>query len=203
MDAILDDLNVSRETLHRLKVFEELLHKWNPKINLISKKSAHETWNRHILDSAQAFGLCASWSAWGDIGSGGGFPGLVVAILAEDFDTRQHVTLIESDIRKATFLRTVVRELGLSATVEASRIEAVDPMNADVLSARALASLDHLLGFAERHMKPDGTALFFKGETWEKEVEEAQRSWSFSFVAHRSRTDPKAAVLEIKGIKRV
>lgn len=203
MDAILDDLNVSRETLQRLKVFEELLLKWNAKINLVSKHSAQEAWSRHILDSAQAFALSADWSMWSDIGSGGGFPGLVVAILAEDLDARRQVTLVESDTRKATFLRTVVRELGLSARIEAARIEAVDPMDADVLSARALAALDHLLGFAERHMKPDGTALFFKGGTWEKEVEEAQRSWSFSFVAHRSRTDSKAAVLEIKGIKRV
>lgn len=197
------DLNVSRETLDRLAGFHDLLTKWNPKINLVSKTSLADAWDRHIRDSVQIYPLAGSCQNWVDIGSGGGLPGLIVAIVAQEIKPDLHMTMIESDTRKATFLRTVVRELGLSATVLASRIEQVEPRNADVLSARALADLSLLLSFADRHLSPSGQALFFKGKTWQKELEEARKSWSFDVVAHTSKTNPNAAILEVREIKRV
>ena len=195
--------DVSRETIERLTAFHDLVLKWNPRINLISKSSVPLLWERHIWDSAQVIPMAPSGDIWVDIGSGGGFPGLVVAILSLETRPERHIRMIESDQRKSAFLRTVIRELGLNATVEVARIEAAEPAKADVLSARALADLSVLLGFAELHLDPAGTAFFFKGETWQKEVDAARESWSFSLISHTSISNPAAAVLEIKEIKRV
>ncbi|QJF49729.1 16S rRNA (guanine(527)-N(7))-methyltransferase RsmG [Roseobacter ponti] len=197
------DIDVSRETSERLAAFHDLVLKWNPRINLISKSSAPDLWNRHIWDSAQAYPLGGDWRTWLDIGSGGGFPAVIIAVLAKERNSAGHIIMIESDQRKAAFLRTVIRELNLSASVQVSRVEAAAPVGADVISARALADLTELIGYAERHLNPEGRAVFFKGETWEKEVARAQETWSFSITSHKSKTNPAAAVLEIKEIKRV
>ncbi|MFN2350190.1 MAG: AAA family ATPase, partial [Thioalkalivibrio sp.] len=139
---------------------------------LVSRGSLASLRARHIDDSAQLHALARHpVSHWVDMGSGGGFPGLVVAILALETGSPEAVTLIESDARKSAFLNTAIRELGLAATVRTERIERASPMAADVVSARALADLDTLLGFADRHMAATGEALFPKGENWEKEVE--------------------------------
>jgi 16S rRNA (guanine527-N7)-methyltransferase len=196
--------DVSRETMDRLAGYEALLHKWNPAINLVAKSTLNDVWQRHFLDSAQVFSLCPDHAkSWVDLGAGGGFPGLVVAILAAESRPDLVVTLVESDVRKATFLTTVARDLGLAVKVRAERIEALPALCADVLSARALAPLADLCAFAVRHMAPDGSALFQKGETWRQEVEEARKTWSFDLQASESLTDPRAAVLLMKGIKRV
>ena len=144
--TLFSDLNVSRETYDALKAYQRLLEKWTTRINLISKSTHDDVWVRHICDSAQVMALASPHARhWVDIGSGGGLPGLVVAILAKAFNPQLRVTLIESDQRKAVFVRTVVRELQLNATVQAKRIEAVGPLKADVISARALADLNDLL----------------------------------------------------------
>ena len=196
-------MNVSRETLHDLTVFHNLMVKWNAKINLVSKSSVTDMWDRHIWDSAQLVVYEVDARNWVDIGSGGGLPALVIAIFAKHEIPDRHVTMVESDVRKSAFLRTVVRELSLNAEVISRRVEACTPLNADVLSARALMDLPGLLAFAEQHLKPGGTALFLKGETWEKEVLNARESWSFTIKAHKSKTNAAAAILEIKEITRV
>lgn len=199
-----DLLDVSRETLERLKTYEALLKKWNPAINLVSKSTLADAWTRHFIDSAQIFGLAApNARRWIDLGSGGGFPGMVIAILAAEKNPNLKVTLVESDQRKATFLRNVARETGVEAEVIAKRIEAVDPLEADVLSARALASLDQLLSFAERHMCPSGIALFPKGTSHQQELAQANESWQFECDITPSRTQPDAVILSIGGIARV
>ncbi|MCV3270014.1 16S rRNA (guanine(527)-N(7))-methyltransferase RsmG [Roseobacter sinensis] len=195
--------DVSRETLERLGRYHDLLLKWSSRINLISKSSTFDVWNRHIWDSAQVYRLADSKMRWADLGSGGGLPGVVLAILTKENAPDTTFTLVESDVRKATFLRTVIRELDLNATVIVSRIEAATPLDAQVLTARALADLSDLLSFAQRHLSPDGQALFLKGETWEKEVETARESWSFELAAHKSKTNPNAAILEVREIERV
>ncbi|MBO6883582.1 MAG: 16S rRNA (guanine(527)-N(7))-methyltransferase RsmG [Marivita sp.] len=195
-------MNVSRETQERLAIYAELLIKWSPKINLVSRASLQDAGKRHFDDSLQVVSLCPEGAAtWVDLGSGGGFPGAVVAIALQDKGVS--VTLIESDQRKATFLRTVSRETKTPFTVIAKRIEDVDPMGSDVISARALAPLDDLLGFSERHLAPNGTAFFMKGGAWRNEVAEAQKKWRFTCEAHRSVTHPEAAVLAIGGLSRV
>ena len=199
----LTGLNVSRETLDQLICFHDILMKWTQKINLISKNSASDVWNRHIWDSAQVREIAVDGNDWVDIGSGGGFPGIVIAIFAKEQGPARNMTLVESDARKSAFLRTVIRELELPAKVVTTRVENLPPQNADVISARALADLPTLMDYAERHLASSGKAIFFKGATWEKEVAEARKSWSFDLLAHKSKTNPNAAIIEVKEIHRV
>lgn len=198
-----DGLNVSRETLEKLSLYHDLTLKWTARINLVSKSSIPELWNRHIWDSAQLMLLPHEGDAWVDIGSGGGFPALVVAIISQEVAPSRRVTMIESDQRKAAFLRTVIRELELAASVIVQRVEDVSPMDADIVSARALADLTELLAFAHRHLDINGSALFMKGAIWQKELQIASESWSFQHEAHTSKTNPEAAILKIKDIERV
>lgn len=201
--ALFDDLIVSRETFNALENFHDLVVKWSSRINLVSKSDLSALWERHILDSAQVVRLCREAKIWVDIGSGGGFPAIVLSVLSRELAPEREIIMIESDQRKATFLRSAIRELELSARVISRRAEDVEPLEADVVSARALAPLTTLLGFAQRHLKPQGTAVFLKGETWEKEVQKASESWSFRVNHHKSKTSPKAAILEIEDIERV
>ncbi|GGH55362.1 16S rRNA (guanine(527)-N(7))-methyltransferase RsmG [Frigidibacter albus] len=197
-------LNVSRETSERLATYAELLVKWNPAINLVSKSSLADLQTRHFADSAQLLALCPPDARrWADLGSGGGFPGLVIAILAAESMPDLAVTLVESDGRKAAFLSAVVRETGLRTSVVADRIESLPPLAADVLSARALAPLSQLLAFAEQHLAPNGRALFPKGATHRSEVAESLADWRFDLREHPSKTDPQAVILEIEGVSRV
>ncbi len=195
-------LNVSRETKANLRKYVDLLVKWNKKINLISASTIGDLWSRHIVDSAQIYNLCPDVQGiWADLGSGGGFPGLVVAIIAKELNPNLKIVLVESDQRKATFLRTVIRETALSATVTTERIETLKSIGADVVSARALADLSDLLGFAKRHLRPDGIALFQKGAIWQKELVQARKSWSFQSQHIASVTAPKAVILKIERIE--
>jgi 16S rRNA (guanine527-N7)-methyltransferase len=200
---VLAALNVSRETAGRLDSFAELLLKWSPAINLVAKSTLPELWTRHILDSAQLLALAPAGARhWVDLGSGGGFPGLVIAILAAEARPELRVTLVESDLRKAAFLNTVVSVCGLSTTVCAQRAETLVPQGADVLSARALAPLGELLALAERHLAAGGVALLPKGARHAEEIAEALERWRFSVQKLPSRTDPAAVVLRIGDIAR-
>lgn len=195
-------LSVSRETFERLETYVELVKKWNPTINIVSRKSLGEIWTRHIVDSVQVFSVVKDASSWLDMGSGGGFPGAVIGILATEFSPMTNVTLMESDQRKSAFLRNVSRETSSGFKVISKRIEQAEPQNADVVSARALTDLKGLLSFCERHLTSSGTAVFPKGVTWKKEIEEAQREWHFQVDPITSITEPEAVILKIKGIER-
>ncbi|MGP6088685.1 16S rRNA (guanine(527)-N(7))-methyltransferase RsmG [Antarctobacter jejuensis] len=197
-------IDVSRETCARLDHYLALLKKWNPRINLVARGTLEEAVDRHFSDSAQLLQILPEPPEhWVDLGSGGGFPGLVVAIVLAETSPESRVTLIESDTRKATFLRTVLRETGVAGDVLAQRIEQAEPQNTGVISARALAPLHKLLAYARHHMAQDGTALFMKGENWEKEVEEARKQWQFSCTPHTSKTNSNAVVLEIGDLDHV
>lgn len=197
------DLNVSRETLERLEVFVRLLEKWNPKINLVAKSTLPEVWTRHIHDSAQVFDTVDVKGSWVDIGSGGGFPGIVCAILASEKQPDVQFSCIESDKRKCVFLRTAVRECGINCKIISDRIEHAEPQNANILTARALAELKDLLVFSERHLSRDGICVFQKGENWQKEVDNAKREWNFEYQTITSLTEPRAVLLRIEGVSRV
>lgn len=198
------EVNVSRETLQRLKVYAGLLEKWNPSINLVAKSTLPDLWARHFLDSTQILHLAPHDAGkWVDIGTGGGFPGLVIAIMADVSRPGLRVTCVESDQRKATFLRTVVRETGISADVVAQRIEDLDPMCADVVSARALAPLVELVGYADRHLREGGTAIFPKGAGYRAEVSQALEKWFFQMDTYPSKTDPQGNILKLGEIHRV
>ncbi|ROU03290.1 16S rRNA (guanine(527)-N(7))-methyltransferase RsmG [Histidinibacterium lentulum] len=197
-------LDVSRETLERLASLEDLVDKWTRRINLIAPDSRADIWNRHIRDSAQLVPLAPRPAGpWLDLGSGAGFPGLVVATILAEHSPDTLVTLVESDTRKATFLRTAIRTLGLDAEVRTDRAEALPPHNAAIVSARALAPLTRLLGFADRHLAAEGIALLPKGRARAPEIDEARANWDFALSETRSITDPEAAILRIERIVRV
>ncbi len=183
---------VSRETLERLEVYAALLLKWTRAINLIGKATGEQVWTRHIADSLQLWPLKPeNASTWIDLGSGGGLPGLVIAACDPDLA----VTLVEADQRKAEFLRTAAREMGLSTTVLDRRIEEIPPSPHDVVSARALAPLARLLALAHPFHAKGGIALFPKGRMADSELTEAKASWHISGDALPSRTDPAGRIL--------
>lgn len=197
-------VDVSRETIQRLTEYHALLLQWNPRINLVSRSSLDHVWDRHFRDSAQLAHLFPeNMTSLADLGAGGGFPGLVLAILFVETRPDVHVTLVESDQRKCTFLQTVLRKTGVAATVLNARIEELDPLNADVVTARALAPLSKLLAHADRHLRPGGHAFFPKGLRFRAEVEEALATWHFTSEEIQSQTSDEAVVLKIGELARV
>ena len=195
--------NVSRETQEDLARYVALLEKWNPRLNLISRADIQHVWIRHITDSLQVYRQAdRTWARWVDMGAGGGLPGLVVAICAKGDNPDASVVLMESDQRKAVFLRTVIRELSLPADVIAARIEAAVPQSADVISARALARLTRLLALSEPHIGDDTLCLFPKGRSWADEVEEARADWSFRLDPVPSTTHEDGVILRITEARR-
>ena len=203
-NRFLAETGVSRETMARLDAYAGLLEKWTPAINLVSKASLRDLWTRHFLDSAQILGLAKTRiGRWVDLGAGGGFPGMVCAIMAAECAPDLRFTFVESDSRKATFLRTVSRETNVPVEIIDERIENIAPLKADVLSARALAPLKVLLEHAERHLAANGQALFPKGESFREELEEALESWAFRRDDYPSSTDGAGVVLSLGDIRRV
>lgn len=203
-DDFLRSLDVSRETIERLDTYAGLVEKWNPAINLISKSSLEHLWTRHFRDSAQVLGLSGiSSGLWADFGSGGGFPGLVVAILCAEQAPDIKFLCVESDVRKATFLRAVIRDTKIDASVVSERIESLPALGAEVISARALGSLDKLLCYAQPHLSKTGRCLFLKGVSVEEERGEALEKWRFSCEDYKSETDQESVILKIGAIERV
>ncbi|WP_170334299.1 16S rRNA (guanine(527)-N(7))-methyltransferase RsmG [Ruegeria arenilitoris] len=199
---IFDGLSVSRETFERLETYVDLVQRWNPKINLVSRNSLKDIWARHILDSVQVYRCAGTYKTWADLGSGGGFPGMVCAIMAIEEAPDAKFTFVESDQRKSAFLRSVARECGANCAVISKRIETVVPLQAEVLSARALADLKALLSFCDRHLGKTGIALLPKGASWKKELEAAREQWNFECEPITSLTEPQAVILRIKGVSR-
>lgn len=181
-----------------------LVERWTPAINLVAAGSLPVAWQRHVLDSAQLFlHRPAEARHWVDFGSGAGFPGLIVAILAAEHQPDLTVTLVESDKRKAAFLIQAARELGLKAAVLSRRAEDLPPQAADAISARALAALSELMPLVQQHLKPQGLALFPKGARAQDEVTEARKSWIFDVESLPSRTDPAGMILKVKNLRHV
>ena len=196
------EMNVSRETRDYLEVFTELVKKWNPVINLIAKSSVSDIRHRHLEDSAQIISLARLGAYWIDIGSGGGFPGIVVAIILRETAPETCVVLVESDSRKATFLRQAVVILGLNCKIHNARIESLDLPRAATVSARALAPLPKLLEFTERLVEEGGVCLLMKGQSYQEELDDARKSWSFDCNVTKSLTSANAAILEVRNIQR-
>ena len=193
-DQVGELLNVSRETIDKFQVYLTLLEKWQRRINLVSNGTLADAWQRHILDSGQ---LAAYYPPQTrhvlDVGSGAGFPGLVLAIMGGVM-----VDLVESDQRKAVFLSTVVRELGLSAKVHSQRIETMPNLCADVITARALAPLPKLLNLIETQVSPECVCLFLKGASVEDELTNLQSYSTMVCETHPSLSGSTGVVLELK-----
>lgn len=195
---------VSRETEERLLHFGNLFTKWAKAINLVAPSTKADFWDRHVADSAQIFQLRPTPSTWLDLGSGGGFPGIITAIfLAELNDGWVH--LVESNQKKASFLRTALSETGARGTVHPVRIEEAGKQikSCDAISARALAELPLLLNYCSHWMlqSPSVTAYLHKGRDYTAEIAKANRSWNFTLVQHTSAVEPDSVVLEISKLQ--
>nr|WP_283094794.1 16S rRNA (guanine(527)-N(7))-methyltransferase RsmG [Loktanella sp. SALINAS62] len=186
-----------------MTAFSDLLIKWNRTINLVSKSQINDLKTRHVDDSLQLLPhIPSDAKVLTDIGSGGGFPGIVLAIAKAETQPSLHFQLIESDQRKAAFLRTAVCTLSLNATVFCERIEQTTAEPADCMTARALAPLSNLLAFASGLMVPEGTAILPKGRHFETELEDAQKAWHFRHQIYPSLTDSDGQVIVVKDIRR-
>lgn len=196
------DTGVSRETIERLAAYADLLRKWQQRINLVSTATLEDLWRRHMLDSAQLLPLLpANARSIADLGSGAGFPGLVLAILGSG-----EVHLIESDQRKCVFLTEAIRIVGLdpgrSPVIHNCRIETVSDLEVDVVTARACAPLNQLLSYAQKFLWHDGKALFLKGAAVEEELTAAHKNWSMEVERFPSASDPQGSILRIGQVRR-
>jgi 16S rRNA (guanine527-N7)-methyltransferase len=200
---VLAEFDVSRETAARLDGFVARLLSWQNKANLIGRSTISSLWRRHVGDSLQLLPLAAARSrVWADLGSGAGFPGLVIGCaLAEREGARVH--LIESNAKKAAFLREASRETAAPVTVHAARIETIEPelvSAGDIVTARALAPLDQLLRLAAPMLTKGAQGLFLKGQDIERELTQATKHWNIDADIVPSRTSTTGRILRVRGL---
>jgi 16S rRNA (guanine527-N7)-methyltransferase len=190
--------DVSRETLIRLEVYAEMLRDWQTRMNLVSNSSLDDLWRRHFLDSAQLFRLLSPKpSPLFDLGSGAGFPGMVLAIMGVP-----DVTLIESSTKKCSFLREVAKETGTKVTIFADRTEQFyGPAPAQTIVARALAPLEKLIPLAKPLLARGGEFLFMKGARADEELTVASEKWHIDVERIRSLSDDQATILRITQVR--
>ena len=194
-------LNVSRETLNGFYEYKTLLSKWNEKINLVSKNTLVDIWERHFLDSGQIIKhVEASGKRWVDVGSGAGFPGLVVALLLRDRKIDCDLVLVEKNAKKVYFLKEVIRKLNLSVEVVNDNIDTLEPLNADILTARAFSELNNLIEIAFRHRKREGICLFLKGENYRFELDKTLNYWFFDYDILDSLSNSSGKIIRVKKI---
>ena len=202
-EEALAGITVSRETMDRLAAHVALLRRWQPIHNLVAPDTLDEVWSRHIADSAQLVALFPDAARWLDLGSGAGFPGLVVAILIREWPGAW-VGLVEANHKKCAFLREAIRTTGAPAEVYCARIESVvkrwnKPV--DVITARALAPLPVLCGFVAPLVAQGAVAVFHKGRNFEAELREASQTWDIDLVQHPSRGG-EGRIVEIRQLSR-
>jgi 16S rRNA (guanine527-N7)-methyltransferase len=201
-ERVLREFAVSRETAARLDAFVELLLVWQKKTNLIAPSTIQTIWSRHVADSLQILAFAPNAKTWIDLGSGGGFPGMVIACA---LDAPAVVHLVESNGKKAAFLREAARVTGAPAQIHNLRIEDFNKQfqgHADIVTARALAALPDLLGFCAPHIKMGAQALLLKGQDIADELTEAAKYWKIGADLKESLTDPKARILVVRSLER-
>ena len=187
--------NVSRETLARLKAYADVRVDWNARHNLVAKSTLPELWRRHFWDSAQLEPLIPQTArTLADLGSGAGFPGLVLAAMRPDLA----VTLHEATTKKCAFLQAAADRMGLKVEIANARLEDLSPRPFDAVTARALAPLPQLLAYAQKFAGPNGVCLFLKGQNLGAELTEASKYWSMKASQVPSQTDPSGAIVIIR-----
>ena len=190
--------NVSRETKKNFMVFEELLKKWNKKINLVSSATTNDFRERHILDSLQLIQFAKTGKGvWLDIGSGGGFPGIPLAIYSKEKHPEFKFNFMDSNSKKCLFLEEVCRKLNIEGNVICDRIEAAPLVSCDYIVSRALAPLDDLLGYSKMNRNFIGKSLFLKGKKFKQEILHAKSRWHFSYKIHQSLSHKDGKIVEI------
>ena len=196
--------NVSRETVARLTRFVDLLRTWQKAQNLVAGGTLDAVWERHLADSAQLAALYPTTKVWLDLGTGGGFPGMVLAILAADHEGGL-VHMVESNRRKCAFLRQVLHATSAAGVVHEGRIEQCLPAiqdDVERITARALAPLPKLLDLAYPILQRGVPAAFLKGQDFVLETDESSKSWEFDLVIHRSRVDSAGVILDLSNVRR-
>ncbi|PPQ37736.1 16S rRNA (guanine527-N7)-methyltransferase [Rhodoblastus acidophilus] len=190
------------EQLAKLRIYEDLLKKWQGTLNLVGRSTLNEIWPRHFIDSLQLIPLAGTWANWIDIGSGAGFPGLVIGLVSGENGI---VHLVESDKRKAAFLAEVSRETNSAIQIHVGRIECVLPelvssTHFEIISARALAPMKTLLDYARPILIRGGRGLFFKGKELASELTNLPGDDSFSYETVNSVTDPTAKIVIVHSV---
>lgn len=190
---------VSRETLQHIQLYADLLQKWQKQINLVSNSTLPDMWARHFYDSAQ---LMDHLRDQGenlkilDIGSGAGFPGLLLSIMGAG-----EAHMVESSMKKCTFMKEIIRRTGAAAFVHSERVEEMTPFPVDVITSRACAGLDKLLDLGKNFITADTVCLFLKGQTAQSEIDEAHKRWDFNVKKYTSRTNESGTLLKLSCIK--
>ncbi len=198
---VIESLNVSRETIKSFSEYETILSKWNQKINLVSPKTLADLWVRHFLDSGQIINhVDASGKKWVDVGAGAGFPGLVVALLLRDRKIDCDIVLVEKNTRKVFFLNEVIRKLNLNVKVVNNNVDTIEPLNADILTARAFSELKNLIELSVRHRKKRGVSLFLKGENYRLELDKTLNYWFFDYDIFDSLSNSSGKIIRVKKI---
>lgn len=199
-------VDVSRETQEKLRRFVDLFQKWARTINLVAPSTLSEVWDRHVRDSLQLRNIVPGPVRWIDLGSGGGFPGIITAICLTEYGAGW-VDLVESNKKKSSFLRMALLETGARGAVHPIRIEdAVKTLDApDVISARALAELDQLLDYVRpwSETNPNLKLIFHKGRDYQAEIDKARGRWRFDLVVHKSVVEADSVILEISSLQRL
>lgn len=198
--ALRDFCGANDQAIEKLEIYTKMLLEWQSAINLVAPSTLPQIWERHILDSAQIYPLIVAENKVVDLGSGGGLPAIVLAILGA-----QHVTMVESDLRKSVFLREVSRETSLSnVTILNKRLEQTELEKSPVVTARALASLLKLAGWARPFMAPNGKMIFPKGQDYQEEIDELVENAEDGFIGNieviQSITDEKAKIIVVRNI---
>ena len=205
IDFELQKYNVSRETILKLKDFVAILRDWNEKMNLVSKNSMEDVWERHVLDSLQLIEyLPTTVKSLVDIGSGAGFPGVVLAIAMQEKFPMTQVTLVESITKKTVYLKDVCQKLGLNnVKIENDRVENIVFKNVDVITARAVAALDVLCGYAYKISNKQTEMLFLKGQSHAQEDAAARQKWRYDADIRPNRYADGGVIMKLRNLRKL
>ncbi len=204
MENILRKYDVSRETFEKLKAYEASLQEWQNKFNLVSSASLQDSWNRHFLDSMQLFKFIPKTAkTLYDFGSGAGFPGMVIAIMAKEKTPYLKVSLVESIGKKTLYLKHVAEQAGVDVTIYNERIENLPQKNVDVITSRAMTALDKLLDYARPFCGKDTICIFPKGKKYAEEIEEARKRWKFDCQIIPSEMSDEGVILIINNLSKL
>ncbi|MDR1693720.1 MAG: 16S rRNA (guanine(527)-N(7))-methyltransferase RsmG [Lactobacillaceae bacterium] len=203
MESLEKKYNVSRETISELRAYEASLKEWQSKLNLVSRASLEDAWNRHFLDSMQLYKLIPDDAkVIYDFGSGAGFPGMVLAIMLKNRTPYLNINLIESIGKKTVYLNEVKKITRTNVNIINDRVENIKPQTADVITSRAMASLDKLLGYVERFCGKKTKCIFPKGRSYQNEVEEAKKLWKFNLEVLENEQSDEGVILVVTNISK-
>lgn len=204
MENFCSKYNVSRETYNKLKTYQHLLEEWQAKFNLVSNNTLDTAWERHFLDSVQLFKyIPKDAQIMYDFGSGAGFPGMVLAIMAHEKTPYLKINLIEATSKKTLYLNEVKNHLGVDVTIINDRIEKIVPQRADVITSRALASLEELFNYVYKFCSRKTVCIFPKGKKYAEEIEAARKHWDFDVQIEPSEQSEEGRILIITNLSKI